>query len=48
MRCENLINIYNFCVRKQSYMYAHSGAAHAAIETNGGLQTDANYRQIRV
>ena len=26
----------------------HGGAAHAAVETNGGLQTDANYRPISV
>ena len=37
-----------FCVRKRSYTYAHGGVAHAAVETNGGLQTDANYRPISV
>ena len=29
-------------------MYSHSGAAHAAVEINHGLQTDTNYRLIRV
>ena len=43
-RAENLINIHILCVRKRSYTYAHGGAAHAAVENNGGLQTDANCR----
>ena len=45
----NLINIHDFlCLKTVVYTYAHGGAAHAAVETNGGLQTDANFRPISV